>query len=447
MRIQDLIVTPIAFRDPALLNAVGVHEPLALRTVVQLVVEGGVVGLGEGSGEAPVIERLRAVRDAIIGFSVFDLNGIERAIHNALDAVDGRPSISSLAGGSGYASQLKMTPSSDPGRGVDHASPPRDEVERVIQRRVVFSMIDVACHDAQGQLTGQPVHALLGGAVRERVDFSAYLFYKWAAHPGEPADRWGAALDAAGMVEQARFFIDTYGFGSLKLKGGVLTPDEEVATIRALKEEFPGHPLRIDPNGAWTVETSKRVAAELAGDLEYLEDPCLGQPGMAEVAATTTIPLATNMCVVAFEHIREAVLTNSVQIILSDHHYWGGLRHTRELGAICQSLGLGMSMHSNSHLGISLAAMTHVAAASPNLSYACDTHYPWNSDDEIITTPFVFEGGSLPVSNAPGLGVQLNEHALATLHDQYVASGRTVRDDSSYMQRFEPDYNPNLPRF
>ena len=52
MIIRDLVVTPIAFRDPPLLNADGVHEPLALRTIVELVVDGGVVGLGEGQGGA-----------------------------------------------------------------------------------------------------------------------------------------------------------------------------------------------------------------------------------------------------------------------------------------------------------------------------------------------------------------------------------------------------------
>ena len=46
---------------------------------------------------------------------------------------------------------------------------------------------------------------------------------------------------------------------------------------------------------------------------------------------------------------------------------------------------MGLSMHSNSHLGVSLMAMTHVAAACPNLTYACDTHYPWQTEkDEIV---------------------------------------------------------------
>src|SRR6185312_448329 len=191
-------------------------------------------------------------------------------------------------------------------------------------------------------------------------------------------DEWGEALDPAGIVAQARKMIDEYGFQSIKLKGGVFPPAEEIQAIQALREAFPELPLRLDPNTAWSVETSQWVAEQTDGLLEYLEDPTGGLEGMSQVAAAATMPLATNMCVIAFEHIKESVERDSVQVILGDHHYWGGLRKTRDLGAICETFGIGMSMHSNSHLGISLAAMVHVAAATPALTYACDTHYPWN---------------------------------------------------------------------
>jgi len=239
----------------------------------------------------------------------------------------------------------------------------------------------VACLDALGKATGLPVHALLGGKVRDAVDYSAYLFYRYAEHPqgqGEPDD-WGAALDPAGVVAQARRFADRYGFGSFKLKGGVFPPEQEIAAIRALAEAFPGRPLRLDPNGAWSVETSLTVARELAGVLEYLEDPASTTERMAQVAAGTGVPLATNMCVTTVPEIEEAFRRGAVQVVLSDHHYWGGLRRSTLLAGICETFGLGLSMHSNSHLGISLAAMVHLGAATPNLGYACDTHWPWKT--------------------------------------------------------------------
>jgi glucarate dehydratase len=104
-------------------------------------------------------------------------------------------------------------------------------------------------------------------------------------------------------------------------------------------------------------------------------------------------------------------------------------------------------MHSNSHLGISLAAMTHVAAAVPNLTYALDTHWPWKFEDVIVDGALDFVDGAIAVPSAPGLGVELDHDALAHLHAQYVACGITERSDTSYMQSFHPDYRAELPRW
>ena len=92
----------------------------------------------------------------------------------------------------------------------------------------------------------------------------------------------------------------------------------------------------------------------------------------------------------------------SVQVVLSDHHYWGGLRATQPLARMCELFGLGMSMHCNSHLGISLMAMTHLAACVPNLTYACDTHYPWQEEEVIAGGRVAFEGGAVTVPTRAG---------------------------------------------
>jgi glucarate dehydratase len=412
-RIRELIVTPIAFRDPPLLNSNGVHEPLALRIILQLVLENGTVGLGESPGGTARLERLEAAAKVVAGMDVFDTTAIAAAIDAAL---------------------LPTVPGSH-------------------ERGWTTSAVEVACLDAQGKLLDRPVSDLLGGTVRESVPFAAYLFYKWAEHPaldGRAAigDDWGEALDPAGIVEQARLMQQRYGFRSFKLKGGVFPPDEEIAAIRALAEAFPEQPLRLDPNTAWTVETSTYVARELDGVLEYLEDPTATIPGMAQVASNSPLPLATNMCVIAWEHLKPAVEHNAIQVLLTDHHYWGGLRRTRELAAVCEAFGLALSMHSNSHLGISLAAMTHVAAAIPNLDHSCDTHYPWNAaDDVIVPGALELRDGAVRVPTGPGLGVELDHEALDRLHRLYVDSGVRGRDDTGYMRRIRPEYELRLPRW
>ncbi|MFD0055355.1 glucarate dehydratase family protein [Streptomyces sp. NPDC127168] len=427
LTITAVHLTPILVADPPLLNTQGVHQPYTPRLIIEVETAGGVTGIGETYGDAKYLEPARPFAEKLVGRQVSDLNGLfTLADEVAVDGsrVSGRVDVGGL-------------------RGVQTA----DKL-----RLSVVSGFEVACLDALGKALGLPVHALLGGKVRDRVEYSAYLFYKWAAHPegvtAEPDD-WGAAVDPAGLVAQARAFTERYGFTSFKLKGGVFPPDEEIAAIRALAEAFPGHPLRLDPNGAWSVETSLRVAEELGDVLEYLEDPALGTPAMAEVAAKTGVPLATNMCVTTFAEIQEAFTKGAVQVVLSDHHYWGGLRNTQQLAAVCRTFGVGVSMHSNTHLGISLAAMTHVAATVPDLHHACDSHYPWQSED-VLTERLVFDGGHVTVSDAPGLGVELDRDRLAFLHRRWLDDDGTLRDrdDAAAMRVADPDWvTPSVPRW
>jgi len=417
-RISRVVVTPVAFGDPPLLNVVGVHQPYALRAVVEVHTDSGLLGLGETYADETHLARLEAVAAAMGGHDPFDLHGLERLVTEVLGRETG-------GGGASFGGMLD----------VGSAVP------------TVFSPFEVACLDLQGRELGRPVSDLLGGAVRDRVPFSGYLFYKWAGHPGHAEDAWGAALDPDGIVRQARRMVDGWGFGSLKLKGGVFHPDEECAAIEALRGAFPDLPLRLDPNGAWTPETSVAVAERLADVVEYLEDPTPGIDGMAQVAARTDVPLATNMCVIAFEHLKPAVAADAVQVVLSDHHLWGGLRRSALLAGITETFGMGLSMHSNSHLGVSLAAMVHLAAATPNLTYACDTHYPWKTEDVVVGGVLSFEGGSVAVPTGPGLGVDLDRDRLGELHEQYLTCGVRRREDTVYMRSVEPGFTPNTSRW
>ncbi|MFE6283541.1 glucarate dehydratase family protein [Streptomyces sp. NPDC057877] len=444
LTVTDVRLTPILVADPPLLNTQGVHQPYTPRLIVEVVTADGVTGVGETYGDTKYLELARPFAQRLPGRQVNDLNGL----FTVADAV--------------LVDSAQVSDQVDVGglRGVQTA----DKL-----RLSVVSGFEVACLDAWGKAAGLPVHALLGGKVRDRVDYSAYLFYRWADHPAGVAaerDDWGAALDPAGVVEQARKFKERYGFTSFKLKGGVFPPDEEVAAVRALAEAFPGHPLRLDPNGAWSVPTSLRVAEELGDVLEYLEDPALGTPAMAEVAAglrgaargasgkggggrRAGVPLATNMCVTTFAEIKEAFTRDAVQVVLSDHHYWGGLRNTQQLAAICRAFGVGVSMHSNTHLGISLAAMTHVAATVPGLHHACDSHYPWQSED-VLTRRLTFQDGGVTVSDAPGLGVELDREELRRLHRRWLDDDGSLRDrdDAAAMRAARPGWVvPTVPRW
>ncbi|MGC1172345.1 glucarate dehydratase family protein [Polaromonas sp.] len=423
IRIAQVRITPIAFRDGPLLNASGIHEPWALRSIVEIETSDGRVGIAETYGDEPMVKVLEQARALVMGLSPFDLNRMEENVRAAIKP--GHKADGSV--------QFELAPGSHTAKNADK----------------VISAMEVAMLDLQGQILGLPVCDLLGGAVRGEVPCSAYLFYKYAEHAGKPyaPDAWGEAVTPEQVVKQAQRMVGLYGFKSIKLKGGVFPPAEEIAAMKALAKTFPGVPLRLDPNANWSLETSIAAAKELDDLLEYYEDPAPGQEAMAELAKHCRAPLATNMCVTTMEEFKRNASTHAVKILLSDHHYWGGLRATAALARMCEVFGMGMSMHSNSHLGISLMAMTHAAAAIPNLTYACDTHYPWQEEEVIKGGRIAFHEGSVKVPTTPGLGVEIDQGQLKMLHQQYLDCGVRNRNDLAQMRKYDPGFSGISPRY
>lgn len=420
IKISAVRVTPIAFRDGPLLNAAGIHEPWALRAIVELESSDGRVGISETYGDEPMLRVLEQARALVLGLSPFALNAMEQRVRATIKPSPG-------------AIEFELAPGSHTAKNAAK----------------VVSTFEVAMLDLQGQIVGAPIVDLLGGAVRPAVPYSAYLFFKYAEHIDKPyaPDAWGEGISPGQIVAQARRMIELYGFQSIKLKGGVFEPTHEIACMRALHQAFPGLPLRLDPNANWSLETSIKAAPELDELLEYYEDPTPGLAGMAELAKHTPLPLATNMVITTMDDFRRGAAMGSVKVLLSDHHYWGGLRLTQTLARMCALWDLGMSMHSNSHLGISLMAMTHVAASIPNLTYACDTHYPWQEEEVIKGGRIKFVEGAVPVPTTPGLGVELDRARLAELHEQYLRCGVRSRDDLTQMRKYDPQFSGKTPRF
>jgi glucarate dehydratase len=428
MRIEGFAITPVALGDPPLLNAGGLHAPYALRIVLELHAEGGVTGLSEIPGDIDVLRGLERALPLLAGVSIHDQRAIRKLLADTLGA--------DAAGARGDS--------------------PWD------RRRLVHaaSAVEVACLDALGKRLGCRVVDLLGGPARDRVPYAGYLFFKYEGAGGplgfgvEPrargweAARQAAALDADSLVAQAKAMLEEFGFASLKVKAGILEPELEVAATLALRETFgPGLPIRIDPNAVWSYDTALRLGKRLAGAIEYYEDPVRGQQAMARLRRELAIPLATNMCTTSFEDLPSSIALGSEDIVLADHHYWGGLRASLELARVCATFGRELSMHSNSHAGISFAAMTQLGAALPELRYALDTHYPWQKDELIAGGKLRIEGGSVAIPDAPGLGVELDRAALEQAHARYLSSGLLRRDDEVEMQKKVPGWRFERTRY
>jgi glucarate dehydratase len=414
LTVTGLKVTPIALPDPPLLNVGGCHGPYFLRNIVELRTDGGIVGIGETHGGENVTRALERAQKVVIGQNAFAYRKFARELQGL--------NLSCYAG------------------------------------------IELACLDACGRATGRRLCELVGGPVRDPVEFAAYLFYRYAAdHPvilsdshladsrgrGDRAlDDWGEVRSPEAMAAMAARFRDLWGFRVFKLKGGVLAPEREAETLNAMSARLgPGALLRIDPNGRWKVETAIRVGKAIAHlPMEYYEDPVHGQAAMAEVRRATGLKMSTNMCVTSFAHIPEALKLKPIDVLLCDHHYFGGFAGCLALGPLCRAAGWTMSQHSNNHAGVTMAAMIHLAASIPELTTASDTHYPWLTDGtDIIEGPkLTIQDGKMAIPAGPGLGVSLDHDRLARAHETYIKCGMRGRDDRSLMQRLEPGWKGEL---
>jgi glucarate dehydratase len=414
LTITGLRITPIALPDPPLLAAGGCHGPYFLRNIIELETNAGITGIGETHGGERVRAALEQCKPHIIGQSAFAYRK--------------------------FAGLL---------RGLGNST---------------YAGVELACLDAIGRATGRRLCELLGGPVREQVEFASYLFFRYAAdHPAalnDPrlVDRRGtgdAALDAWGevrspetMADLAGKFHDKFGFRVHKLKAGVFDPQMELDALEAINDRFGGkHLLRIDPNGRWTIPTAIRMASRLKKlPLEFYEDPVSGQSAMADVRSQTGLPTSTNSCVTRFQHIPDAIRNKPIDVVLGDHHGWGGVTAFQTLGTITEMLGWGLSQHSNNHAGITMAAMIHVGAITPQLTYASDTHYVWLPEDtDIIDGPkLAIADGHMAVPSGVGLGVTLDHDKLMKSHEIYKKSGMRRRDDAFTMRRFQPGWKRTL---
>ncbi|WP_410786586.1 enolase C-terminal domain-like protein [Kribbella sp. C-35] len=396
MKIVDVRATTVTMPlEAPLRHSNGAHWGRFVRTVVEVEADNGLIGLGEMGGGGQSAEA------AVAGLKPY-LFGHDPARTEALRWMLANPTASLYN-----------------------------------NRTQLLAAIEFACLDLQGRELGVPVHALLGGKVRSHVPFASYLFFR---HPAE--DGTGEIRTADQLIANARELVDQHGFSVHKLKGGVFPPDYERECFRALAEAFPGHRVRFDPNGAFSVEEAIRFARGIEDlDNDYLEDPTWGLNGMRRVRENTPIPLATNTVVVNFEQLAANVRDPAVDVILLDTTFWGGIRPCIKAAGVCETFQLGVAVHSSGELGIQLATMLHLGAVVPNLSFAADAHYHHLRDDIIAGGKLPYADGAIAVPDAPGLGVELDRDKLAEYAELFRELGPYPYDRDPA----RPDWYPLLP--
>jgi galactonate dehydratase len=271
--------------------------------------------------------------------------------------------------------------------------------------------IDQALWDIAGQAYGAPVHALLGGAVRDRV-----RVYAWVGgdEPSELADQIAAHVEA--------------GFTAVKMNAsGRVAPIASAAEVEAVVQRAAAarealgadRDLAIDCHGRFTPATARRILPELASLRPlFVEEPVVPEHGhvLPALVASTPVPIATGERIFSRAGFLP-LLQAGVAVVQPDLSHAGGITEVTRIASLADTFGAHLAPHCP--LGpIALAASLQVGFATPNLliqEQSLGIHY--NKDADLLSyvvdpEPFRFTDGYARLTRLPGLGVTMDEAAV-----------------------------------
>ncbi len=291
-----------------------------------------------------------------------------------------------------------------------------------------ISGIDVALWDILGQVTGQPIYQLLGGASRDRVPIyntcggPAYGRPPYEAHgrPGVLEDLWawhntpeGLAADllSEGISAMKIWPFDDFG---IRNQGLSITPDEleqGLEPVRRIREAV-GSRMRImiEGHGFWRLPAAIRIARALEPyDIEWLEDMLLAHDigAIAELKAATTIPVLASEYLVTRHQFLPLLERRAADIVMLDPTWTGGITESHKIGSLVDSFGLPVTMHDCTG-PFTLLAGVHLALAAPNATYQETVRAyirTWYRD--VVPHSVTIEDGHILPPSEPGIGTSL----------------------------------------
>jgi glucarate dehydratase len=365
--------------------ATGVYAGMS-RTVVRVVTDEGLIGLGESP----------SVSDALtLWEQAPDLTGRD-------------------------ASPLLRELAAAPHTGAA----PRDSPEMIVRTPQVA--VEMALWDIEAQAEGVPLHALLGDQARDEIAVTEYFAFRLPG-PSAPGEQTAAEV-AAYCARMARDHDSPVFEGKM----GVRTPAEELAMLREVRAAIgPDRRLRIDANMAWRPDTARRTLPQLEElGVESVEEPVAGLAAMAELRRFTSIPISAHST-----DIEAAAQWSAPDTLVLGIAGCGGIGATLQFAAACAVAGVEFRFYSGD-LGIATAAGLHVAAAVGSIRGPHQTLLRWYADDVTVGGPLRPHRGTVPVPTGPGLGVKLDQAALHRGIERFDRDG-------------EYDYygGPSVPRF
>lgn len=260
--------------------------------------------------------------------------------------------------------------------------------------------VDIALYDIVGKALNTPVYNLLGGKVREKIRLSHSI-------------GMGTSEEVA---ERALKFV-AEGYRTVKMKVG-LNEKEDFEALRAIRSVLPeGINLRVDVNMAWrTAKDAVRIIKRFEQfDIEMIEQPVDADDleGMAFICDHVDVPILADESVWTPEDAIKVVKMRAADVVNVYVSEAGGLFQASRIFAICESARIPCLIGSMPEFGIGTAAQAHLGAAMTNLMYDSDVCGAVYMEDDLLEEPLEIANGFTKVPEKPGLGIKLDEDALA----------------------------------
>ena len=255
-----------------------------------------------------------------------------------------------------------------------------------------LAAIDLALHDLKGKALGVPVYQLLGGAFHTQVPVIRMV---------------GLKAPAAQAADAARFVAE--GYRHLKLKIGRDLPTE-VRSVAAVRQAVGDDVvLTVDANGAYTVKNAIQLIRQLETfGVTLVEDPVpyADLDGLARVTAAVDASVMADLSITTPADAIDVIRRHAADLISVKIFKVGGILNALKIRHIAEAAGMACHLGSTATTRAIEAGSVHFAAASADVSFACEIGEFADLDGDVVTGLDV-ENGHVRVPQAPGLGVTI----------------------------------------
>jgi len=291
-----------------------------------------------------------------------------------------------------------------------------------------MSAIDVALWDLKGKILGQPVHLLLGGKKRDTIiPYATGLYFTDGCKLSEM------------LFKEAKLYVEM-GYKAVKMKVG-LGIEQDIEHVRIIRQAIgPDIKLMMDANHAYNLREAIQLANAVEQyDIYWFEEPISPEyySQYAELRSKTSIPVAGGECEYLRFGFQNLLNSKSVDIVQPDICASGGLTEAKRIGVLASVYGVEIVPHTWG-TGIAIAAATHFISnldAIPGRLKPPNFYLEYDRTEnalreELTTTDMVVKNGEIKISDAPGLGFELNEEALLK-YTMKAENGQLVKSSSN----------------